>query len=399
MNPADNIKRQIKNLRTKASAELDEKLHRRFQQALDKEKTTSAKQEPIKWSTIMHSRITKLAAAAVIIIAAIAGVTLISQSVPVAYAIEQTIQAHHSVRYLHIKKYIEDCNEPGEFWVECNETGRVKNVRLYFPTSEDGPKVVVCEGKAQVWFKRKNSFITVRDEKVSAEMLKLVQECDPRLAVERLYEQEKQNNIKLDINKPSDKTQSIMVTVDFTSSDRREILFVDQATKLVTILETYEQTEQGYELISTQEYYDYNIPIDEKIFTFEGELPEDVVKIDQTTQEVGLAQGDMSDEEVATEVARQFFEALIAEDYAKAGQLLEGTPADFMKKTFGPMKFLRIISVGPVEPHPDSDTRGVVVPVTVEFEKDGQVIEYTLDELGIRQVYNQPGRWTIFGGI
>jgi hypothetical protein len=40
-----------------------------------------------------------------------------------------------------------------------------------------------------------------------------------------------------------------------------------------------------------------------------------------------------------------------------------------------------------------------VVPCTVKVEKNGQIEEMTFDRFGVRQVYNQPGHWTIFGGI
>ncbi len=124
-----------------------------------------------------------------------------------------------------------------------------------------------------------------------------------------------------------------------------------------------------------------------------------MLRIDQTIQEVGLAQGKLSDEEIAVEVVRQFFEALIAGDYAKAGKLLEGIPSDKMQQMFGQIKFLRIVSIGPVAPHPIPETKGLVVPCTVEVEKDGEISQWKLERLGVRQVYNQPGRWTIFGGI
>ena len=127
--------------------------------------------------------------------------------------------------------------------------------------------------------------------------------------------------------------------------------------------------------------------------------PADVVRVDQTTQEVGLIQGQLSNEEIAVEVARQFFEALIAKDYNKAGKLLEGIPADRMQQMFGNIKVIRIISIGPVAPHPNPGTKGLVVPSIVEIEKRGEISEWKLDRLGVRQVYNQPGRWTIFGGI
>jgi hypothetical protein len=147
------------------------------------------------------------------------------------------------------------------------------------------------------------------------------------------------------------------------------------------------------------EFFDYNQPIDPAMFSLEKEVPADVTRIDQTTQEVGLAQGNLSNDEVAVEVAKQFFEALIARDYAKAGKLLEGTPADKMEQMFGRIRFIRIVSIGKPEPHPVPATQGVVVPCVVEIEADGKIGEQNFDRLGIRQVYNQRGRWTIFGGI
>ena len=56
---------------------------------------------------------------------------------------------------------------------------------------------------------------------------------------------------------------------------------------------------------------------------------------DQINPIVGLEKGDLTDEEIAAKVAREFFEAVIAADYRKAGLLYEGIPAEKMKETFG----------------------------------------------------------------
>ena len=105
------------------------------------------------------------------------------------------------------------------------------------------------------------------------------------------------------------------------------------------------------------------------------------------------------DDEIAVEVVRQFFQALIAEDYTKAGRLFgEGIiPADKMQQMFGHTKFLRIVSIGSAGPNPNPATKGLVVPCTVEIEKDGQIRQWKLDQLGVRQVDNQLGRWTMCG--
>ena len=67
--------------------------------------------------TIMKSRITKLAAAAMIIIAILIGVNHFGGSVDIVtstYALEQTIQAIHSVRYIHVKSFWASHEEPVE---------------------------------------------------------------------------------------------------------------------------------------------------------------------------------------------------------------------------------------------------------------------------------------------
>ncbi|HUS72793.1 MAG TPA: hypothetical protein VMY06_06965 [Sedimentisphaerales bacterium] len=357
---------------------------------------------------IMKSPITKLAAAAVIIIGALVSINLLDKSIPKAYALVHTIEANHTVRYLHIKDFSsEHKDEPKEIWVECGELGQIENARMHMPewdSPDDGAKAIVWnQNKVQVYFKKKNLLFIAADKTVADRMLMLVQECDPRLAVKRLYEQKTAGKVKIEIDEPSDKTKPIVVTATYlpesSSPHRRVVLFVDQATKLVTATEFYQLKDDEYQYTGVQEYYDYNQTIDAKMFTLDAEVPADVMRIDQTIQDVGLAQGNLSDEEVAVEVARQFFEALIAADYAKAGKLLEGIPADRMQQELGHIKYLRIISIGPAGPHPNPKTGGLVVPCTVEIEKDGQISEWKLNRLGVRQVFNQPGRWTIFGGI
>ncbi len=403
MRPRDNMEEIIKKkLSFTAGAELRERILQDTLQAHEKSrKTKSAASRPNIRRTIMKSPITKLAAAAGIIAAVMLSINLWNKTVPVAYAFVQTVEANHSVRYIQIKDFASGHeDEPKEFWLEFNEDGQVKNLRMHTPAWEapnDGAKVIVWkENTAQVWMKKKNVLLTVRDKAVADKMLKLVEAFDPRLVVERLYKQQAEGRVKIEIDEPSDKTKPIVVTA--TGPVRRSILSVDQSTKLVTAIKFYRMKDGEYQYVSLMEFNGYNQPIEAKVFTLD-DVPADVVRIDQVTQEVGLEQKNLMDEEVAVEVVRKFFEALIAKDYAKAGQLMEGAPADFIQKHFGQMKFIRIISVGPVSPHPEPETKGLVVPCTVEIEHDGETAEWKLERIGVREVYNQPGRWTIFGGI
>lgn len=74
MRPSDDIKRMIKKLSDTTSAEMDQKVIGDALQALaDSKETTSADAVPNTWRIIMKSRITRLAAAAVIAISALFG--------------------------------------------------------------------------------------------------------------------------------------------------------------------------------------------------------------------------------------------------------------------------------------------------------------------------------------
>jgi len=121
------------------------------------------------------------------------------------------------------------------------------------------------------------------------------------------------------------------------------------------------------------------------------------MRIDQTAQEVGLAQGDLTDKEIAAELIRQFLEALIARDYVEAGRLFSGTPAERMEKAYGKIRFIRIISIG--EPVPHALTGGLYVPCNIEIEENGKIIQWQPKDSYVRQVHGQPERWEIIGGF
>jgi len=71
MRPADKINELIKNLKLKASADLDKRVHDEISRAL----VESAPAEPNTWRTIMKSKTMRLAAAAVVALAVVGGMT------------------------------------------------------------------------------------------------------------------------------------------------------------------------------------------------------------------------------------------------------------------------------------------------------------------------------------
>jgi len=85
MRPTEKIKKLFVKSNVTVSSELDDKIINDAFQVLEKSiKTKSAEPEPNIWRIIMKSRITKIAAAAVIIIAVLIGISHFSDSVDIA---------------------------------------------------------------------------------------------------------------------------------------------------------------------------------------------------------------------------------------------------------------------------------------------------------------------------
>ena len=309
------------------------------------------------------------------------------------YALEQTIKANRGVRSIHI---VNDLGgEMTEAWAEFDGAGNPIHLRMDFPVTADGPKVVLWEKElAEVWFKKKNSVVVVREPDLLASFPKNF--FDPKLIVEDLYEKQAAGEIRIEVEEPSVEGEPILLRVTQADDPNSEKIFhVDPETNLLQRMIVSATATGEAKSLGSVRYLEYNRPIDPKVF--EPEIPADAMRVDQATQEIGLDQGDLSDEQIAIEVVREFFGALIAKDYAKAGRLMEGTPASKMEEFFGKMNFIRIVSIG--EPSPHSQTRSLRVPCKVEVEANGAKSVFEPHGPFVRQVHNQPGRWSIIGGI
>lgn len=88
---------------------------------------------------------------------------------------------------------------------------------------------------------------------------------------------------------------------------------------------------------------------------------------------------------------------MIDKDYTKAGHLFGGMPAHEAEEKFGNLNVVQIISID--EPVLSENPRGYRISCSVELNRDGQIVEWQPKTLLVRQVYRQPKRWRIIGGI
>lgn len=121
----------------------------------------------------------------------------------------------------------------------------------------------------------------------------------------------------------------------------------------------------------------------------------DVSPSESPMQAIGLAKGDLTDTQIAVKAVREFFEALIAKDYAKAGQLFGGVTAAKMEQDLGKVNWLRIVSIG--EPKAEPGGGGMVVSCSIEGELGGHKSSKDFRPK-VRPVgSSQPDRWIVCG--
>jgi ketosteroid isomerase-like protein len=404
MRPNKPIEKWFAELKAKPSAELDARVHRAINEARAERKQTPSAGLPWPniWRMIMKTPMTKLAAAGLAAAALFASILVLDKTTPSAFGLDQVIAASKGVRFLHIRIQHGTNQEPNEFWIASDESGHVAKARYYLPETEDGAKLITwTPERTEIWFQSKHGFLTLQTKGVEKWMQDLLEQGRPQLVTEKLKEAQKAGKVDLDIHKPTSKEEPIkMVSVSKTNPSK-QVYWIDQKTDLISSIEFY-RTEAGADvLLSKTEFLDYNVPIDDKMFSLRDQLPKDVRIADQVTQVSGVAQGDLTDDQAAAQTAREFFQALVDKDYKKAGLVMGGELEQYTKEEYGKLNVTAIVSIGPAIPQPDWEKRGFKVPCEVELtEADGQKSVWRSG------AYVRPGddekhpdHWNITGGV
>ena len=157
MRPADNITKLFKKLHIRTSAQLDEKIYDEISRAAVKTKyKESANTQPNLWRIIMKSRLTKLTAAAVIIIAIIIGINQFGGSIDLvkpAYGITDVAELFQAAKTIHMKgRMYFPLSKPGkeqssvevEYWLDM-ENSRWKLTHPGYSSGPEGIKIHVSE--------------------------------------------------------------------------------------------------------------------------------------------------------------------------------------------------------------------------------------------------------------
>jgi hypothetical protein len=286
--------------------------------------------ERLRTMILAHKRLSLAAAAAVTALAAslILYISLFSFLTP-AYALEQTIEANSHITSYHVKiAPPSSAMGVGEAWVELAPGGAPLRGRMDIFGGDRGDRVgIVSRNRGEFWWKAKNTRV-VSDNKWVIE--KALEQCtkmralfDPKLAFEQLRADEEAGKVQVAMQRPARDGEPITLTVTSKGDPNRRFVYeVDPGTKLVERVFEYrgrgEQWKQALEI----DVLDYNKEIDPKVF--QPDLPSDITTIDPSKMDFsrfGLAEGDLTDREIAAKVAGELFEALVGGTYQRLGQL------------------------------------------------------------------------------
>jgi hypothetical protein len=385
MRSMDNIEEALKKkLSFTAGVKMHDRILRDVLEAQEESiQTKSALAGPSIRSIIMESPITKLAAAAVIVGAVMLSIHLWDKLTPSAYAFEQTVEAMQGKRSFHIQTYFQQ-RRKDEFWAEYDENGKVIRYRQEEGEGFYGPYVTLWENGIRTTYHPDGIKMISRTGNTEPEL----EEFCPETLAKEIHDHVAEGRATMEIQKPS--PYESLITINVTCKDKplRQVLLIDPDTKLVTRIDNY----WGREFHKGIELLEYNQAIDANLFN--PEFPEETITIDQVSQEVGLAQGDMSNEEAACETVRQALEAWAEADYARAGKLFGGAPPELLlTEHYSSLQPISIISIG--IPVPVQNIKPVFrVKCTYEVEHDGQV-KTVSPTFTVPAVDGQPGRWYV----
>ena len=111
--------------------------------------------------TIMKSRITKLAAAAVIIVGVALSITVLDKLASPAYALEQTVEALKNVRFMHLVTRGETGQIKDERWIEIGMDGR--QVRYW--QGKPGDPFAIEDGESTAVYHKDKNTVVLYDRK------------------------------------------------------------------------------------------------------------------------------------------------------------------------------------------------------------------------------------------
>ena len=416
MRPAENVKKLIKNLQDKTSPKMDERVLGDVLRALEESKQPSALTWPKIRRTIMRSPITKLAAAAaVIIVAVVLSITVFNKSMPTVSAadvLQAATDAVSNVCSVHMKAQMRTLPRdnfsligldydfvPIEMWKQTDENGQVQ-----WRVEKPG-RVLLMDGQTTIMFIRPNHgvlrkkplplgcydswsgrLLNVHDL-LDNELQKAKNNPDREVRL-RHMKSEGRNKLVLEVNVTTRVAEDDYLRNKFISdSDHVKVYLFDAKTKLLESFQVSVNTEDKDVLIFEVTDIEYNIEIDDSIFALD--FPENMI---WTREPEILPDNERYEKMTPKEAAEAFFQACTEEDWEEVLKFWTTSRIDDHLKDY--LGGLEIISLGEPFQSKGYSRLGWFVPYEIKL-KSGYIKKMNL---AVRKD-NPAKRFVVDGGI
>ncbi len=338
---------------------------------------TSSTRPNTKWRTIMNKRITKFAAAAVIMIAIGISFTLMEKTTTPAYAFEQTIEAMRSKRTVHMFCRDWSGNE-NEMWMTLNtQSGLPDYVYLDYP-SKDLKAISTPEISYQ--YSRKSNIVHISNKQI----------INFDLRLEKIFEDfidlsADDQNAKFNVHSEIDSdTGKELIIISAESKDYETEVVIDAETKLPLEIHLSNNASTGSFIKDIDQIYFYE-ELPAGIFDFK--IPEGATVVNDGDLEMiendpqyGISTEGLTQDQAALQIVEEYFLALIDFDFDAMSALhpvLNLAGREILEDTFKDQpRLVEIVEFG--QPYEERQcTAGLTVPTILKFE-DGIVKEHKM---------------------
>jgi outer membrane lipoprotein-sorting protein len=419
MNSAEHIERLVKKFcetrksYVATSAEMDKRVLEDARAAYEETfKTKVDLAESSVGRIIMNSKVMKLAAVAVIIIAVALSINIWDKSIPTVSAAQvvlaEAVEAMSQLKSVYIKAQMRTIAHdnfelikldrdfvPHEMWKEFDGTYHGK-WRIEKPG-----RVVVMDGKSSLLLIKSRWAAKGGPGTGFVLWLKPLLDIDKVLESEWQLAQGQGSELLLTRETGRDKAEKLVVTVEslaqgdfandwlknksISGSDNLRIYTFDAKTKFLESLEVYVHTEKKDVLVFEITDIEYNIAIDPTLFTLE--VPEDIIWSERPKI---LADNEKYASMGPKETATAFFQACADEDWDEFIKFWSSSAVRQQMKDY--LGGLEVISIG--EPFKSGRYPGWFVPYEIRL-KSGRVKKFNL---AVRND-NKAKRYIVDGGL
>jgi outer membrane lipoprotein-sorting protein len=262
MSSVEKIKKLFAKSDITVNSKVDDRIINDALTAFDEsQRIKSLSVEPEIWRIIMNRKITKLAAAVVIILVIILAKSLWNKSTPTAYAIEQTVEAMRKISTIHILGTTWDGGQLDIWETVDPETGKYDHSYIDSPYST----TVATPNEEYIYDKQTNKVThlvggnnihsDVRFGRFIEDMFDVAKSLDTEIKIDFVYDPDRAKEV-------------ILLVLEHESHTLESKIDPETKLPLSMVMKASAQPQPGHYGRSFDEIY-YDLPLPEGIFEFE----------------------------------------------------------------------------------------------------------------------------------